>query len=245
MSLVDIPTVNGFWGDLMKIKFTNQSVDSHIPGGTFFIHSIKSPLTSLEINLGELERVTVDFKDDRIKNLLRKVKLANKQIKQLVNSIPKLDQLSYSEKVNVYETFQCLKTLYQKEDRSYKLVFNINLRSGNESVKLNQLHFFELMTCLIRNGFDSYDKKSRNKVVIVTVVERKKQLEIQVQDFGSGVNSLQVMMMTQNGYSTKKSGRGFGMWFVKRIVEKHFKRKLKIISEVNSGTLVRFSLPIA
>lgn len=245
MSLIDIPSINRIWSELTKIKFTDNDINSHIPGGIFFIHSVKSPLSSLEINLGELERVTADCQNKEVKELLGSVRLASKQIRQLVSDIPNLDKISHSIKINVFEIFQGLKTLYQKEDRSYKLVFNIKLRSGKESIKINKLHFFELMTCLIRNGFEAYENRDKNKVVIVTVVERKKQLEIQVQDFGSGVNYLQVMMMTKNGYSTKNSGQGFGMWFVKRIVEKHFKRKLKIISEVGSGTIVKFSLPVA
>ena len=228
----------------MKIKFTNKNIDSHIPGGIFFIHSVKSPLTSLEINLGELEKITCDNKNKQVKELIGSIRMASTHINQLVSNIPNNNKISQGVKVNVFEIFQGLRILYQRKDISYKLTFNIKLNSGSEHVKLNKLYFFELMTCLIKNGFESYQNEDMNKVVIVTVVERKKQVEIQVQDFGRGINPLQVMMMTQNGYTTKSSGQGFGMWFVKTVVEKHFKRKLKIISEVGSGTIIKFSLPV-
>jgi K+-sensing histidine kinase KdpD len=244
MSIVDIPTISLFLSELKKITLMDNQVGSHIPGGTFFIHSVKSPLTSLEINIDELQRATKHCQNQEVKELIKSVKIAKDQINKLVDNIPFSNKLSLESKVSVAEVLERLKTLYQREDNTYKLIFNIKLKSGKENINLNQLYFFELMTCLIRNGFESYIKESANKVVIVTVVERRKQLEIQVQDFGSGINALQLMILTSNGYSTKGEGHGFGMWFVKRIVEKHFKRKLKIISEVNLGTIIRFSLPV-
>jgi len=244
MSFADIPTISLLFNELKKIKLIDDKVCSHIPGGTFFIHSIKSPLTSLEINLDELERATKNCKSSEVKSLIKSVQVAKDQINRLVDNIPFSYKQSLESKVSVAEVLERLKILYQREDNSYNLTFNIKLRSGKENINLNQLYFFELMTCLIRNGFESYPGESTNKVVIVTVVERKKQLQIQVQDFGSGINALQLMILTKNGYSTKGENHGFGMWFVKRIVEKHFKRKLKIISEVNLGTIIRFSLPV-
>jgi len=244
MSIVDISTISLFFSELKKIKLIDNQVSAHIPGGTFFIHSVKSPLTSLEINLDELQRATKDCQNKRVKALIESVQVAKDQITQLVDNIPFLGNLSVDNRASVAELLQRLKTLYQRQDETYELLFNIKLCSGKEHINLNQLYFFELMTCLIKNGFESYLKESANKVVIVTVVERRRQLEIQVQDFGSGINALQLILLTSNGYTTKGEGHGFGMWFVKRIVEKHFKRKLKVISEVNLGTIIRFSLPV-
>jgi signal transduction histidine kinase len=245
MPFVDTSSISQFWGELIKFKFTDYDIDSRIPGGTFFIHSVRSPLTALQINLDELEKAALCNDVKKALSIVKDVKVASQQISHLVNDIPNSNKLSNKDKVNVYEVLNCLKTLYKKDDKSCRLFFNIKLNNKKEAVKLNRLYFFELMSCLISNGFESYDKRNKNKIVIVTVIVQKKQLKIQVQDFGHGVNALQAVLMTQNYYTTKKMGHGFGLWFVKEVVEKHFKRRLKIISEVNQGTIVRFSLPIA
>lgn len=242
MLFVDIPTIIKFWDELNKMRLTNSSIDSHFPGGTFFIHSVRNPLTSLQLNLDEIERA--DNKE-KVGLNIKNAKLAVKQINQLVNSIPQINKLSCGhDKANVEQTIRYLKSMYQSKDKTHQLIFNIKLKSCEEMVKLNQLYFYELLSCLINNAFDSYHPRTKDKLVIVTVLSKRKKIYFQVQDFGKGVNKLELVLMTQNGFSKKKKGVGFGMWFVKKIVEEQLGSKLKIRSDKGHGTIIKFSLPL-
>lgn len=242
MLFVDIPTIIKFWDELNKMRLTNSSIDSHFPGGTFFIHSVRNPLTSLQLNLDEIERA------DNRRNVelnIKNARLAIMQINQLVNSIPQINKLSCSQdKANVEQTIRYLKSMYQGKGSSYQLIFNVKLKNSDETVKLNQLYFYELLSCLINNAFDSYHPRTKNKLVIVTVLSKRKKIYFQVQDFGKGVNKVETILMTQNGFSKKRNGIGFGLWFVKRIIEDQASGKLQIISDKGNGTLIKFSLPL-
>lgn len=225
------------------MRLATSNISSRFPGGTFFIHSIRNPLTSLQLNLDEIKE-TKDRK--RIRANINNAQLALNQINELINSIPHSNSLSYQQKkANIEQTVNHLKSLYQRRDNTYQLIFNLKLKSSNDEVRLNQLHFYEVLSCLINNGFDSYHPRTKNKVVVVTIVSKRKRVHFQVQDFGKGVNQLEKILMTNNGYSKKREGFGFGMWFVKQIVEEQKKGKLRIISEKGQGTLINFSLSLA
>lgn len=227
----------------MRVKQDNI-FDSRIPGGIFFTHSVKTPLTALQLNLEEMLEVACKNNDTQLKNSLECALLASQQITDLVTNIPRLDNPCHNSCINVAKTLRDLKILFKNKNNSYQLIFNIYLKNNCETLKINQLYFVELMSCMIKNGFEAYAENHSNKVVILTVVEKNNQLHVQVQDFGQGLGPIHASVASMRGFSTKEDGMGFGMWFVKRIVEQHFRRKLKIFSETDGGTIIKFSLPI-
>jgi K+-sensing histidine kinase KdpD len=218
--------------------------DSHIPGGIFFTHSVRTPLTTLQLNLESIEKSIVKSPDSQVKNSLASAISASQQIQTLITNLPGLNKLDKTRTVNICQSLESLKTLYKNKDETYQLMFNIKLTNKDQCLRISKLHFMELMLCLIGNGFESYAAHNPNKIVIVTAVEKNKELEIQVQDFGKGLSVFIFKLWGEAGFSNKKSGKGFGLWFVRQVVEKFFHRKLKIMSEKEKGTIVRFSLPL-
>jgi len=243
MLITNLETILTQCKSLLDFK-VGQEFDSHIPGGIFFTHSVKTPLTTLQLNLESLEKSIVKSHSSKVKNSLASAISASQQIQTLITNLPGLSKLDKTSTVNICQSIEALKTLYRNKDETYQLMFNIKLTSKDQCLRINKLHFMELMLCLIGNGFESYNSANSNKIVIVTAIEKNKEVEIQVQDFGKGLSVFVFKLWGEAGFSNKKSGKGFGLWFVRQVVEKFFHRKLKIISEKEKGTIVRFNLPL-
>jgi sensor histidine kinase regulating citrate/malate metabolism len=247
MSVADIPTISIFIRECLKDIFARDNVDSRIPGGIFFIHSVKSPLTALEINLGQLEKYIQSGDNQSALDHIKGAQNASQHIQKLVKHIPhqaKSGTALLADKVDILQAVQSLKILYSHK-KNKNLIFNVNLKKNKTQIRLNQMYFFEMMMCLINNGFESYDKRYKPKLVIVTIVGKRNRINFQFQDFGQGINKIQLMLLTKSGFSTKKAGHGFGLWFVKKIVSDLLQRELKIISRVGEGTIIKFSVPVA
>lgn len=228
--------------------FLTSKFDSRLHGGSFFSHSVGSPLTTLQVCLSELEQINKNSelvdKNKMTQNYLACASLATKQISSLIEVAMARDPYEKVHKIKVGEFFNQLQTLYSFRGKSIKLIFSINLVSGRETIKMNKYFFFELMQCLLNNAIESYKKNARQKLVFITVVCKNRKLEIQVQDFGEGSTYLMTKVMASKGFTTKKSGHGFGLWFVKDVLEHHGQSKLKIFSSKDNGTTIRFSLPL-
>lgn len=238
-----------FLADLLAGGFSTSRFDSRVHGGRFFTHSVKSPLTTLQVCLSELEQISSanqsSAQDSAVKKYLASAVVATRQISSLVEVATRRDPYERAHAVEVKEFFCHLQTLFGHLGKNTKLIFSINLATGKEVVKMNKYFFFELMQCLLNNAIESYAKNAKQKLVLVTALVKNKRLEIQVQDFGQGTNYLATKLMTIKGFTTKGDGHGFGLWFAKEVIENQGKGKLKIYSEKGLGTTVRFSLPLS
>lgn len=247
-NLVFDPALPKLLANYLAKGFSPVKFDSRLHGGSFLLHSVKTPLTTLQVCLSELEQIASASEklssDPILKNYFSSAHLATQQISSLVDGATSTDPYQIVHSINVKDFFNQLQTLFAHHHKQSKLVLSVNLISGNEIIKMNKYFFFELMQCLINNALESYKKKDKQKLVIVTVVCKNKKLVIQVQDFGEGVTYLTTKLMLNKGFTTKDKGRGFGLWFVKDVLEASAKSKLKIFSEKNYGTTIRFNLPV-
>jgi len=69
------------------------------------------------------------------------------------------------------------------------------------------------------------------------------EIEITFQDTGKGISPDDLDNIYKPGYTTKKSGSGFGLSIVDRIIREH-KGNLKISSKEGEGTEVKINLPV-
>lgn len=228
--------VDFFWPD----KF-----HSHLHGGKFFTHSVRSPLTTLNICLSELMQQETMQKSTENKKFLESALVATKQIDALIEVATARNPYDKVHEINLANFFKQLQALLELRDSSQKLSFSINLISGKESIRMNRYFFFELMQCLINNAFESYKKHEPLQLVNVVVLIKQNRVEILVQDFGCGLDFFSTQIMTKKNFSTKGEQRGFGLWFAKEVVESYGDGKLKIHSMIDEGTTIKFSLPLS
>jgi len=173
LSLLPLKLVKILWQQIADF-FWPDKFHSHLHGGKFFTHSVRSPLTTLNICLSELMQQEAMQKSIANKKFLESALVATKQIDALIEVATARNPYDKVHEINLASFFKQLQTLLEQQSKSQKLVFSINLISGQESIKMNRYFFFELMQCLINNAFESYKNGEPLQLVNVVVFVKKK-----------------------------------------------------------------------
>ncbi|RKY72664.1 MAG: hypothetical protein DRQ24_04525 [Candidatus Latescibacterota bacterium] len=97
---------------------------------------------------------------------------------------------------------------------------------------------------LLRNSLDAIDKQGGRIDINVRSVSKGKAVAIDFSDNGRGLNSKQQRKVFMPGYTTKNTGWGLGLSFVKRVIkEYHGGRVFVAKSAPGKGTTIRVVLP--
>ncbi|WP_102347849.1 DcuS/MalK family sensor histidine kinase [Bacillus sp. Marseille-P3661] len=131
---------------------------------------------------------------------------------------------------------------------SYAREENVNLLINTKTVipgPINLEITHEVITILgnlIDNAIEAMEN-STEKNVEVTFNYIQKKLEITVADTGSGIPSVVIDTVFEKGYSTKGQNRGYGLYLVRKSVEK-LGGKIRINTESENGTVICVEIPI-
>ncbi|TCT18273.1 two-component system sensor histidine kinase DctS [Melghiribacillus thermohalophilus] len=139
--------------------------------------------------------------------------------------------------------------LISKVQRGNELGIEVQI-DENTSLKNYPAHmdgndFVIILGNLIENSFDALrgDKK-QEKLVYVSIVEKKDSIQISVEDNGRGMNSEIIEHIFEKGYTTKKNeGSGIGLYLVQKMAEKA-KGKIEVISHPGEGTSFYLQFPL-
>lgn len=96
---------------------------------------------------------------------------------------------------------------------------------------------------LIENAFDALKDFEGERIVNLSVLDFGKEIVIEVEDSGHGIDKEKIDKIFQRGFSSKGSGHGFGLYLVKHSVE-DLDGSISVESEVGSGTIFTVRLPI-
>jgi signal transduction histidine kinase len=206
----------------------------------FFRHCLKTPLTSLLLNL---QLVSADQRiPAETAATLQRAEVALKRMthllyhydSQLLADHSENDQMLFSVAAAIQEV--CVFLQQPNKNKIIRFHFNHSLPylSGNKFL------FQEALICLINNAFEAYPSTSGTKLVVISAAEVNHQLQIQVIDGGRGFNPA----TTQYRVSDKPAGQGIGWYVTRSIIEQEFNGHITVDSEPAHGTRISCSLPI-
>lgn len=95
---------------------------------------------------------------------------------------------------------------------------------------------------VIKNSIEAMQESDLKNLKIVTK-EEKDNIEISIEDTGSGISEENLQNMKQPFFSTKKAGTGLGVYLSKEIIKAH-EGDLTYSSKEGNGTKVKIVLPI-
>ena len=210
-------------------------------------HQLGTPLSSLmgwieilkniEPKTEELNEITIDIEKD----IEKLSKIANRFSK--IGSKPELTD------ENIYELIKNVIAYYEKRipslitiDGKKSKKVQVKLNSPKDVfAKINRDLFEWVIENLLKNGLDAIDKPVGS--IVFTISVKEKEICIDVNDNGKGVDKISKKDIFRPGYSTKKRGWGLGLSLSKRIIEDYHKGKLFVHESIpGQGTTFRIKL---
>ena len=148
------------------------------------------------------------------------------KIKEYMSSIVD-DSEEFSMLVDVENTI-VKAVLYNKGQRAEKLdvKYNYRVNSNLKDISLDNSELTVVLSNLLNNAIEAtsiIDKKE----IEVDISEDNRSYIINVRNYTEGLKAESLSNIFKMGYSTKGEGRGYGLYNVKQIVEKH-KGKIQI-----------------
>ncbi|PIR58594.1 MAG: hypothetical protein COU69_04700 [Candidatus Pacebacteria bacterium CG10_big_fil_rev_8_21_14_0_10_56_10] len=217
----------------------NELSDQLLSSPTFF-HSLRSPLSTLLINL-ELALQSVPDRAQRLK--LSRALSSAKYLQQILELFSRTDRVNQTTAFSVLEVIENVQTLTARDNRKLVVCGNV---ATTDRLTGQQVLLQEVLTCLVNNAFETRSHRlppNSSQVVVVIAIKLHHRLRLQVQDFGAGMDPIQQQLALHKGWSAKKS-TGLGLWFVKLALERFFDAKLQLSSKPEEGTIAWFYLPL-
>lgn len=216
-----------------------------------FFHDLVNPLNVVLLNLEELGRSSKQPSASHLASstsALRRALDGARRIEQFVLAAQSHVQ-GRSHKTSFAIAQAIEQSVYIVSHKAKEAGVNIsinnevpNLMIYNEPIKFNQV-----VTNLVSNAIDSYHgATAATKEITVTLQRRGQNLELTIQDTGSGISPTDLPRIFEPLYTTKDptKGVGLGLAITKDIVEKDFKGSIEVTSQLGHGTTFTVSIPL-
>lgn len=211
-----------------------------------FFHDIVNPLTVISLNLNKIQK-TEKKEIINAKSYLTKAISATKRIEDFLIIIKK--QIAKQENKTQFLLFEEIKQAIQiLSFKARKAKVRIYLLAAKDiGTYGNSIKFSQIITNLISNAIDSYEKiNSNNQKIVIKLRKKEDQILLTVQDWGSGINPKIINKIFEPCFTTKNfnKGTGIGLYTTKNIVENDFNGDIEVKSEKEKGTKFSIKFPI-
>ena len=133
---------------------------------------------------------------------------------------------------------ETLKPLLQEKQVTSKFI----MKEEELYAYLDYNRMKQVIINMIKNAIEAKDE-SRTLSIITTVKKIKDEIQIRIEDTGTGISKENLEKIDKIFYTTKENGTGLGVALSKEIVEQHH-GTLLYQSKVGKGTKVTILLPI-
>lgn len=208
-------------------------------------HEIITPLANIKYNLSILRDQTKE--QNSITTEIHTALNGLEHIDTILHSY--LNQLSDKKAHTTFSIYKqalkAVKVLEFKTRRTHsQIILNVD---KNITIKGSSFKFEQVLINLLSNAIDAYktiDKEESFKIIEIKGKSTLKNIELQVIDFGSGIDKSIKDKIFQTYYTTKPYGKGTGLGLPisKTIIEKDFKGKLELAS-LKNPTIFKITVP--
>lgn len=245
----------GSFTDIDAQKKLLESTQSSLRTRDEFIsiasHELKTPLTSLRINLELLEGLVNRSSENTDKKIQKSIEISLKQVNQLSFLIENL--------LNISSIQNGLLSLTKEETNIAQLIHEC-LDHYKEPLKNAGCHLTSYLNTSVYCKIDAHKieqvilnllgnivKYAPNTLVFIELKEVKNSIQILIQDHGPGIakEKLERIFNRFERAHDKKSisGMGLGLYICKQLIEAH-KGRIWAESEIQQGTKIYIELPI-
>lgn len=171
------------------------------------------------------------------------------EAKKYITNITEKKQKLLSEVTNKIKNPTIAALILGKFSRAEELKINLiidettTLENNLKNISNNVL--VTIIGNLIENAMEAASKSIKeHKTVNVRIQEFTKEIRIQIQDSGIGIEKEYINTIFERGYTTKPGSSGVGLALVKEAID-NLKGEITVASKLNEGTIITVVLPKA
>ena len=217
---------------------------------TSLAHELNQPLTVIsgcaQVCLDKLRSKAVKPQElrDPVGQIAEQAQRANDIIRRIRGFIAKGDE--ERSRIDANRVIHDLVNLLQSDAREHESAVELDLADSLPTVWADTIQIQQVVLNLAHNAFEAMaeSKPARRCLTIRTSAVPDGTVEVAVGDTGRGISATTLDRIFEPFYTTKASGLGMGLAISHSIIEGHGGR-LWATSDVESGTVFRFVLPVA
>ena len=205
-------------------------------------HEIKNPLTPMRLTVQSFQR-KFDPNDPEVKQKM--TDYSNTLIQQIdtMSSVASAFSNFASMPAQQNETLNVVNVVQLTLD-----IFNedyIEFKSESKEIItiMDRTQLIRVVTNLVKNAIQAIPENQAEKSIIVSVKEEKNQVQISVQDNGTGIEGDDSSRIFEPKFTTKNSGMGLGLGIIKNIIE-NYNGTITFETASGKGTIFCVFLPI-
>lgn len=238
--VVVIWVLRSFYWQGKLITTTNEFINN-------LTHELKTPVFSI----GLATKILEDDMDAKNKPIIAIIRQQIERLKVHIDKVLELGSMENNKKVLVFEKVDFRPILqrvcdeFQTLGTLERMQFSYELESGEYQISSAVAHLENAIMNLLENA----KKYSDDPRIHLKAHKEKRQLVISVMDNGIGLTKKdqqrifnKYFRVTQGNLHTVK-GYGLGLHYVKHVIDSH-KGKIKVESEVGSGTTISLLIPL-
>jgi len=183
-------------------------------------HEIKNPLTPMRLTVQSFQR-KFDPNDPEVKQKM--TDYSNTLIQQIDTMSSVASAFSnfasmpaqQNETLNVVDVVQLTLDIFNED--------YIEFESESKEIItiMDRTQLIRVVTNLVKNAIQAIPENQSEKSIIVSVKEEKNQVQISVQDNGTGIEGDDSSRIFEPKFTTKNSGMGLGLGIIKNIIENY------------------------
>ncbi|MDD1644357.1 MAG: PAS domain S-box protein [Methylococcaceae bacterium] len=218
--------------------------------GSGIAHEVNQPLTAIaNYTQACLRFIGAENPDlDQLGEILFKI---HQQALKAGRIIHRMKDFVSSRKI--YRTDTCINTLVENavslcatDFKQNNIKLELDLAKNLPDITIDDVQIEQVLLNLIRNSIDALKgmpQKTLRQVLIQTHMKSLNQIEIKVNDNGSGIDEAQKAKILTPFFTTKPTGMGMGLSISRSIIEAH-EGILTFNSKPVEGTTFYFTLPV-
>lgn len=208
-----------------------------------FVHRINNLAGTIPLYT-QMIRKELDARDARDEKISEFTNKIDKDTKGLLNKAAQLQTSPQTEEINVTESLDILlrQIEIQYADKN-KICVQIDFSSDLYLVNAIYSNLEDAIWNVMVNAIEAMpDGGSLNISASNSEAENKKWVKILIEDEGQGISPKNQEKIFRAFYSTKKRGRGYGLWRSKNIIE-NLGGHIYVKSELGKGSMFTIMLP--
>ncbi|MDB9726021.1 HAMP domain-containing histidine kinase, partial [Salibacteraceae bacterium] len=193
-------------------------------------HELKTPISTISLSTNVLLKPGIENQPERIRNYAEIIKKENERLQLQVEKVLQIASLDKDKVEMQFETCNLFE-LVSDSVSTFKTIIEensgtitSNIANKNIEVKLDKIHIYNVLSNLIDNAIKYCDT---NPEIEIAVYEKGNNIEIHVQDNGTGMKPSEVKYIFDKFYRVPTGnlhnvkGFGLGLYYAKVIMQAH------------------------